>query len=79
MTMSSTGADRPGGTVATDAGVLEGGTDGMDESITSDLVDLAGLTLATLDSYGDDVLAPATAPLLRQIDNPTNSIGGHNS
>jgi hypothetical protein len=51
----------------------------MDESITSDLVDLAGLSLVTLDSYEDDVLAPATAPLLRQIDNPTNSVGGHNS
>jgi hypothetical protein len=54
----------------------------MDESaaeITSDLVDLASCTLATLDSYGDGVLAPAIEPLLRQIDNPTNSIGGHNS
>jgi hypothetical protein len=54
----------------------------MDESaaeITSDLVDLAGLTLAALDSYGDGVLAAATVPLLHQIDNPTNSVGGHNS
>jgi hypothetical protein len=54
----------------------------MDESageITSDLVDLNGCSLARLDSYGDSVLAPAIAPLLRQIDNPSNSIGGHNS
>lgn len=54
----------------------------MDESaaeITSDLVDLAWCNLAELDSYGDGVLGPAIASLLRQIDNPTNSIGGHNS
>jgi len=54
----------------------------MDESaavITSDLADLAGCDLALLDSYGDGVLAPAIAPLLCQIDNPTNSVGGHNS
>ena len=54
----------------------------MDDStteITSDLVDLSGCSFATLDSYGDSVLAAAVAPLLRQIDNPTNSIGGHNS
>lgn len=53
----------------------------MDESaaeVTSDLVDLGGYSLAMLDSYGDSVLAPAIAPLLRQIDNPTNSVG-HNS
>ena len=54
----------------------------MDEAvaeITSDLVDLAGLSLAALDSYADGVLAPAIAPLLRQIDNPTISVGDHGS
>jgi hypothetical protein len=68
---------------ATSAGALaREGLTRMDESaaeITSDLLDLAGCSLAELDSYGDSVLAPAIAPLLRQIDNPTNSIGGHNS
>jgi hypothetical protein len=71
-----------GGTAATKADVLDGGADGMDEAateITSELIDLSGLTLAALDSYGEEALAPAIAPLLRQIDNPTNSIGGHNS
>jgi hypothetical protein len=47
--------------------------------VTSDLVDLTGLTLAALGSYQEETLAPAVAPLLRQIDNPTNTIGGHNS
>jgi hypothetical protein len=47
--------------------------------ITSDLADLTGVTLAMLDSYDDRVLATATAPLLWQVDNPTNSVGGHNS
>ena len=54
----------------------------MDESpveVASDLVNLSGLTLAALDSYQDAVLAPSLAPLLRQVDNPTRSIGGHNS
>ena len=52
----------------------------MDDSaaeIISNLVDLRGLTLAELDSYDDSVLAPAIGPLLRQIDNPTISLGGH--
>jgi hypothetical protein len=67
---------------AAGAGVFEGGVGWMDASvaeITSDLADLTGVTLAMLDSYDDRVLAPATAPLLRQVDNPTNSVGGHNS
>jgi hypothetical protein len=54
----------------------------MDEAIaeiTSELIDLTGLTLTDLGSYQAEALAPAIAPLLRQIDNPTNSIGGHNS
>lgn len=54
----------------------------MDESaaeIGSTLVDLSGLTLAAVGSYEKRALAPAMAPLLRQIDVPTNSIGGHNS
>jgi hypothetical protein len=54
----------------------------MDASVaelTSDLADLTGVTLAMLDSFDDQVLAPATAPLLWQVDNPTNSVGGHNS
>jgi hypothetical protein len=54
----------------------------MDETvaeITSDLVDLDGLTLAALGSYAEDALAPAITPLLRQIDKPTNSVAGHNS
>ena len=53
----------------------------MDEAtteITSELVDLTGLTLAMLGSY-EEALAPALAPLLRQIDNPTNSVAGHQS
>lgn len=52
----------------------------MDEAvteITSDLVNLDGLNLAALSSYKEEALAPAIAPLLRQIDNPTNSIGNH--
>jgi hypothetical protein len=54
----------------------------MDEAtteVTSELVDLTGLTLAALGSYEEEALAPAVAPLLRQIDNPTNSVAGHNS
>jgi len=54
----------------------------MDESaaeIGSTLVDLSGLTLATVGSYDRKALAPAMAPLLRQIDVPTNSAAGHNS
>lgn len=54
----------------------------MDQSaaeIGSTLVDLSGLTLATVGSYDNAALAPALAPLLRQIDVPTNSVGGHNS
>lgn len=47
--------------------------------ITSELIDLTGLTLAELGSYTQKAITPAIAPLLRQIDNPTNSIGGHNS
>jgi len=47
--------------------------------ITSDLVDLSGCSFATLDSYRDSVLAAAVAPLLRQIDNPMNSVAGHGS
>jgi hypothetical protein len=47
--------------------------------ITSDLVNLDGLSLAVLDSYEDAVLAPSLVPLLRQVDSPTRSIGGHNS
>ncbi len=79
----SRGADRRGGTAAASIDRLnKEDLTRMDESageITSDLVDLAGCSLAALDSYGDRVLAPAIAPLLRQIDNPTDSIGGHNS
>jgi len=54
----------------------------MDESsaeVTSNLVDLRGLTLAALDSYQDAAFASSLAPLLRQVDHPTRSIGGHNS
>jgi hypothetical protein len=54
----------------------------MNESVVevaSDLVDLDQLTLAELDSYPDAVLAAALAPLLRQIDMPMSSVGGHNS
>lgn len=54
----------------------------MDESVVevaSDLINLDGLTLAALESYEDAMFATALAPLLRQIDNPTSSIGGHNS
>ncbi len=54
----------------------------MDESsadVASDLVNLSGLTLAAMDSYQDVAFAPSLAPLLRQVDNPTRSIGGHNS
>jgi hypothetical protein len=54
----------------------------MNESeaeIASDLINLDGLRLAALDSYDNAIFAPALAPLLRQIDNPTSSIGGHNS
>lgn len=54
----------------------------MDESateITSDLIDLGRGDLATLGSYDQTILAAATEPLLRQIDKPTNSVGGHNS
>ena len=54
----------------------------MDESsveLASDLVDLDGLTLAALDSYQEAVFAPSLLPLLRQVDHPTRSIGGHNS
>jgi hypothetical protein len=56
--------------------------DGMGESpadVTSGLVNLDGLSLAALDSYEDAVLAPSLVPLLRQVDRPTRSIGGHNS
>jgi hypothetical protein len=49
------------------------------EVVTSDLVDLNRFTLASLDSYRDAALAPALAPLLRQIDTPISSVGGHNS
>ncbi|HEY3606362.1 MAG TPA: hypothetical protein VGL06_02630 [Pseudonocardiaceae bacterium] len=54
----------------------------MDASVaelTSELADLTGVSLAMLDSYDDGALATATALLLRQVDNPTNSVGGHNS
>jgi hypothetical protein len=71
-----------GGVAVANAEVREGGAEGMDEAateITSELVDLAGLTLAALDSYEEGALALAIAPLLRQIDNPTNSVGDHNS
>jgi hypothetical protein len=47
--------------------------------ITSDLVNLDGLTLAELSSYDETALAATLAPLLRQIDDPTSSVGGHNS
>ena len=50
-----------------------------EDEIASDLVDLGGLTLAALDSYDDSIFGPSLAPLLRQIDNPTSSVGGHNS
>lgn len=54
----------------------------MDEAsvdVTSNLVDLRGFTLAELDSYPTAVFAPSLPHLLRQIDHPTRSIGGHNS
>ena len=53
--------------------------DGSVAEVVSDLVNLDGLTLAALESYEDAIFASALAPLLRQIDNPTSSIGGHNS
>jgi len=54
----------------------------MDESpidVASDLINLSGLSLAAFDKYQDAVFTPSLAPLLRQVDNPTRSIGGHNS
>jgi hypothetical protein len=54
----------------------------MNESqgeVASNLVDLSKVTLAALDSCDDIMLAPVLAPLLRQIDTPTSSAGGHNS
>jgi hypothetical protein len=54
----------------------------MDESVAeigSDLVNLAGVTLEALDSYEGSVLDAALKPLLRQIDDPKSSIGGHDS
>ncbi|HVV24767.1 MAG TPA: hypothetical protein VHF06_35380 [Pseudonocardiaceae bacterium] len=54
----------------------------MDEraaEMTSDLVDLDGMSLAALDSYNRDVLTQAAEHLLRQIDNPTTSVAGHSS
>ena len=47
--------------------------------IRSDLVDLTGVTLDVLASSDDPQLALATEPLLRQIDSPSSSVGGHNS
>ena len=51
----------------------------VQSEITSDLVDLDGFTLAALRSYQAEALARAIAPLLHQIDNPTNSVGDHES
>jgi hypothetical protein len=50
----------------------------MEEPVTeirSDLVDLTGVALDVLASSADPELALATAPLLRQIDNPGTSVG----
>lgn len=47
--------------------------------IGSTLVDLSGLSLAAVGSCQDEALASAMTPLWRQIDVPTNSVGGHNS
>lgn len=47
--------------------------------IRSDLVDLSGVALDALASSDDPDLALATRPLLRQIDSPSSSVGGHDS
>ena len=62
--------------------VVEGRIARMEEPMTeihSDLVDLTGVTLDVLASSDDPQLVLATEPLLQQIDNPSSSIGGHNS
>lgn len=48
-------------------------------AIRSDLVDLTGVALDVLASSDDPELMLATGPLLRQIDSPSSSIGGHDS
>jgi hypothetical protein len=62
--------------------VSEGRIARMEEPVTairSDLVDLTGVALDVLASSEDPELVLATGPLLRQIDSPSSSIGGHDS
>ncbi|MCC8247683.1 hypothetical protein [Saccharothrix luteola] len=51
----------------------------MDESamrIDSDLVDLTNVSLETLDTFDDEILAVSTDRLLRQVDHAGSSVGG---
>jgi hypothetical protein len=43
------------------------------------LVDLTDIPLDALDSFDESVLASSEALLLRQLDHPSSSVGGHNS
>lgn len=43
------------------------------------LVDLTDIPLDVLDLFDKSLLASSEALLLRQIDHPSNSVGGHNS
>ena len=53
----------------------------VDESairIDSGLVDLTDVPLEVLDAFDDEALATSTARFLRQVDQPSSSVGGHN-